>query len=73
MKESAKRALEFLAKGLWLALISPVVIPAGAIAWLVSGRDSMDIGGGMMFGATFAAACFGVTMLYVGLAVGYLL
>jgi len=30
-----------------------------------------DIGGGMAFGATFAASAFGVAMLYVGLGIGY--
>ena len=73
MKEPAMRSLEFLAKGLWLALISPVVIPAAIVSWLVAGRGSMDIGGGMAFGVTFAVAAVGITMLYVGLAVGYLL
>jgi len=73
MKAQATRLAKILAQVLWIALVSPVVIPAAIVSWLVSGRGSMDIGGGMMFGATFAATAFGITMLYIGLAVGYLL
>jgi len=73
MKDVAIKAVEFLFKGVWLLAISPVVIPALLISWLIAGRGSMDIGGGMSFGMTFAAAAFGVTMLYVGLGIGYLI
>lgn len=73
MKAQAKPLTEILAQSLWIAMISPVAIPAAVVAWLVAGRDSMDIGGGLMFSTTFAAASFGIAMLYVGLLIGYLI
>jgi len=73
MQTAISRAAYGLAQVIWLILISPVIVPAGLITWLIAGRDSMDIGEGLMFGTTFAAAAFGIAMLYVGLFIGYLI
>ena len=71
MKELAIKAVEFVAKGVWLLAISPVVVPALLISFLVS-RSEMDIGGGLAFGVTFALAAVGITALYIGVGIGYL-
>ena len=71
MKELAMNAVGFVAKSLWFLAISPVVVPALLISFLVA-RGEMDIGGGMAFGATMIASCVGITALYIGLGIGYL-
>jgi hypothetical protein len=73
MKELAITVGGFVAKSLWLLAISPVVIPALLISFLVTKGDNMDIGGGLAFGATMVASMVGITALYIGLGIGYLL
>jgi hypothetical protein len=73
MKELAYNVANWTWKIFWGVAISPVMIPALAIAWLVAGRNSMDIGGGMAFGITLVAAAMAISALYIGLAIGYLL
>ena len=71
MKELATKATKFVLQGLWLLAISPVVIPAALISFLVS-RGEMDVGGGMAFGITFAVSAAAITALYIGVGIGYL-
>lgn len=72
MKELAIKVGGFVAKSLWLLAISPVVVPALLISFLVTKGD-MDIGSGLAFGATMIASMVGITALYIGLGIGYLI
>lgn len=72
MKELAIKVGGFVANTVWFLAISPVVVPALLISFLLTKGD-MDIGGGIAFGATMIASCVGITALYIGLGIGYLL
>ena len=71
MKALAIKATKFVLQGLWLLAISPVVIPAALISFLVS-KGEMDVGGGLAFGVTFAVSAAAITALYIGVGIGYL-
>lgn len=73
MQTAISRATYTLAQVIFLILISPVIVPAGLITWLIAGRDAFDIGGGIAASFTFVGVAFGFLMLYIGLLVGYLI